>query len=700
MSTPATFLSKRPQLLAGTNLRALAGPVLICMILAMMILPLPPLLLDLLFTFNIALSVMVLLVSMYTMKPLDFAAFPSVLLFSTLLRLSLNVASTRIVLLEGHTGPDAAGQVIEAFGHFLVGGNFAVGIVVFVILMIINFMVITKGAGRIAEVSARFTLDAMPGKQMAIDADLNAGLVNEEQAKKRRQAVAQEAEFYGSMDGASKFVRGDAIAGLIIMAINVIGGLIVGIAQHDMSFAAAGKNYTLLTIGDGLVAQIPSLVISTAAGVIVSRVATDQDIGTQLTTQLFTNPRVLAITGSIIVLMGLIPNMPHAAFLLLGGGALALARTMARREAAKRAAGAIADIAPPAALPADSHEASWEDVTLIDPLGLEVGYRLIPLVDKHGDGELLKRIKSIRKKFAQEIGFLPPVIHIRDNLELRPNAYRIALKGVEVGVGEAYPGQWLAINPGQVTAALPGAPTQDPAFGLPAVWIDTSLREQAQVYGYTVVDASTVVATHLNHLVVQHAAELLGRQEVQALIERTGRDAPSLVEDLVPKTVSLTTLQKVLQNLLDEGVPIRDMRTIIEALSEQAGRLTDPYDLTAAVRLALGRAITQQWYPGSGEMQVMGLDANLERVLSQALATGPNPGLEPGLAHTLLVGTQDAMLRQQNMGLPPVLLVQHALRAMLARFLRRSLPQLKVLSYAEVPDTRAIKVMNVIGSSA
>ncbi|WP_102690815.1 flagellar biosynthesis protein FlhA, partial [Burkholderia pseudomallei] len=483
-------------------------------------------------------------------------------------------------------------------------------------------------------------------------------------------------------------------------AINVIGGLIVGMAQHDMSFAAAGKNYTLLTIGDGLVAQIPSLVISTAAGVIVSRVATDEDIGTQLTTQLFTNPRVLMITGSIIVLMGLIPNMPHFAFLLLGGGAIWLSRTMTKREAAKKAAGMVAEIAPPAALPADSHEATWEDVTLIDPLGLEVGYRLIPLVDKNADGELLKRIKSIRKKFAQEIGFLPPVIHIRDNLELRPNAYRIALKGVEVGTGEAYPGQWLAINPGQVTAALPGAPTQDPAFGLPAVWIDTALREQAQVYGYTVVDASTVVATHLNHLVVQHAAELLGRQEVQALIERTGKDAPSLVEDLVPKTISLTTLQKVLQNLLDEGVPIRDMRTIIEAVSEQAGRITDPYDLTAAVRLSLGRAITQQWYPGAGEMQVMGLDANLERVLSQALATGANPGLEPGLAHSLLIGTQDAMLRQQNMGLPPVLLVQHALRAMLARFLRRSLPQLKVLSYAEVPDTRTIKVVNVIGGTA
>ncbi|WP_207005617.1 flagellar biosynthesis protein FlhA, partial [Trinickia mobilis] len=546
------FLGKRPQMFAGTNLRALAGPVLICMILGMMILPLPPFLLDLLFTFNIALSVMVLLVSMYTMKPLDFAAFPSVLLFSTLLRLSLNVASTRIVLLEGHTGPDAAGQVIESFGHFLVGGNFAVGIVVFVILMIINFMVITKGAGRIAEVSARFTLDAMPGKQMAIDADLNAGLINEDQARKRRVQVAQEAEFYGSMDGASKFVRGDAIAGLIIMVINIIGGLIVGVVQHDMSFAAAGKNYTLLTIGDGLVAQIPSLVISTAAGVIVSRVATDEDIGTQLTGQLFTNPRVLMITGSIIVLMGLIPNMPHFAFLLLGGGAIQLARIMKKREEARKASSTLVDVTPAAAAPVESNEASWDDVTLIDALGLEVGYRLIPLVDKNADGELLKRIKSIRKKFAQEIGFLPPVIHIRDNLELRPNAYRIALKGVEVGTGEAFPGQWLAINPGQVTAAIPGTPTQDPAFGLPAVWIDTNLREQAQVYGYTVVDSSTVVATHLNHLVVQHAAELLGRQEVQALIARTGKDAPSLVEDLVPKTLSLTTLQKVLQNLLEE----------------------------------------------------------------------------------------------------------------------------------------------------
>jgi flagellar biosynthesis protein FlhA len=700
MNARVGTLFGKSQALSGANLRALAGPILICMILGMMILPLPPFLLDLLFTFNIALSVMVLLVSMYTQKPLDFAAFPAVLLFSTLLRLSLNVASTRVVLLEGHTGPGAAGQVIESFGHFLVGGNFAVGIVVFAILMVINFMVITKGAGRIAEVAARFTLDAMPGKQMAIDADLNAGLIDEAGARKRRQAVSQEAEFYGAMDGASKFVRGDAIAGLIIMVVNVFGGLIVGVVQHGMDFASAGKTYTLLTIGDGLVAQIPSLVISTAAGVIVSRVATDEDIGTQLTGQLFTNPRVLLITGAIIVLLGLIPNMPHFAFLLLGGGAIQLGRTMKKRAEAAKAGTSLVDVAPTAVAPVENNEASWDDVTLIDTLGLEVGYRLIPLVDKNTDGELLKRIKSIRKKFAQEIGFLPPVIHIRDNLELRPNGYRIALKGVEVGVGEAYPGQWLAINPGQVTAALPGQPTQDPAFGLPAIWIDTNLREQAQVYGYTVVDASTVVATHLNHLVVQHAAELLGRQEVQALITRTGKDAPSLVEDLVPKTLSLTTLQKVLQNLLEEGVPIRDMRTILEALSEHAGKLTDAHDLTASVRLALGRAITQQWYPGAAEMQVMGLDSNLERVLSQALSTSANPGLEPGLAHTLLTATQRAIGRQQNAGLPPVLLVQHALRAMLARFLRRSLPQLKVLSYAEVPETRTIKVVNLIGGQA
>jgi flagellar biosynthesis protein FlhA len=566
--------------------------------------------------------------------------------------------------------------------------------------MVINFMVITKGAGRIAEVSARFTLDAMPGKQMAIDADLNAGLINEEGARQRRRETAQEAEFYGAMDGASKFVRGDAIAGLLIMVINIVGGLVVGVVQHGLDFATAGKTYTLLTIGDGLVAQIPSLVISTAAGVIVSRVATNEDIGTQLTGQLFTNPRVLLITGSILAMMGLIPGMPHFAFLLLGGGAIQLGRVIKKNEEAKKTRATVAGPAQQAAAtPAENAEATWDDVALIDALGLEVGYRLIPLVDKNTDGELLKRIKSIRKKFAQEIGFLPPVIRIRDNLELRPNSYRIALKGVEVGTGDAFPGQWLAINPGQVSTPLPGAPTTDPAFGLPAVWIDTNLREQAQVYGYTVVDSSTVVATHLNHLIVSHASELLGRPEIEALLERVKKDTPTLVEDVVPKLISVTTLQKVLQHLLEEAVPIRDLRTIMETLAEHATRVTDAYDLTAAVRIALGRAITQQWFPGSGDMQVMGLDANLERVLSQTLTAGPNPGLEPGLAQTLLSQMEKAIQRQQDLGLAPVLLVQHALRPMLARFLRRSLPQLKVLSYAEVPEARNVRVVSVVGGN-
>ena len=681
-------------ILAGNSVKGMAGPVLIIMILGMMILPLPPFLLDLLFTFNIALSVMVLLVSMYTMKALDFAAFPAVLLFSTLLRLSLNVASTRVVLLEGHTGPDAAGKVIEAFGHFLVGGNFAVGIVVFVILVVINFMVITKGAGRIAEVGARFTLDAMPGKQMAIDADLNAGLIGEDVARKRRAEVAQEADFYGSMDGASKFVRGDAVAGLLIMAINVVGGLIVGVAQHGLDISTAAKNYTLLTIGDGLVAQIPALVISTAAGVIVSRVTTDEDVGQQLMGQLFSNPQVLFLTAGIIGLMGLVPGMPHIAFLIIAGGLTYLGRRLLQRTAAA----AYAAKEPPAVVSQEPAEASWDDVALVDPLGLEVGYRLISLVDRSQNGELLGRIKSIRKKFAQDIGFLVPVVHIRDNLELKPNTYVIILKGVEIAQGEAWPGQWMAINPGQASATLPGTPTVDPAFGLPAVWIESHMREQAQIYGYTVVDASTVIATHLNHLIHAHSAELLGRTEVQQLLDRVGKESPKLIEDVVPKLLSLTNLQKVLQNLLDEGVSIRDMRTILDVLVEHGATVSDPNELTSLVRLALGRAITQQLFPGTGELQVIGLDSSLDRVLLQALTNGS--GLEPGLADSLLTQTQVAISRQEQFGLSPVLVVQHPLRVLLARFLRRSLPQLRVLSHAEIPDTRTIKVTATIGGKA
>ena len=677
------------------QLKALAGPLLIVMILGMMVLPLPPFLLDLLFTFNIALSIMVLLVGMYTQRPLDFAAFPAVLLFSTLLRLSLNVASTRVVLLEGHTGPDAAGKVIEAFGHFLVGGNFAVGIVVFAILVVINFMVITKGAGRIAEVGARFMLDAMPGKQMAIDADLNAGLINEDGARKRRAEVAQESDFYGAMDGASKFVRGDAIAGLLIMFINVFAGMVVGMVQHDLDFSTAVRNYTLLTIGDGLVAQIPALVISTAAGVIVSRVSNDQDVGEQLTGQLFSDPRVLYITGGIIGLLGIIPGMPHIAFLLLAGGLIWFGTYVSKRQLAAKQTAKREERAP--ALANENTEATWDDVTLVDPLGMEVGYRLIPLVDRAQNGELLGRIKSIRKKVAQEVGFLVPVVHIRDNLELKPNAYRITLKGVEIGYGEAVPGQWMAIDPGQVSGTLPGTPTRDPAFGLPAVWIDSGIKEQAQALGYTVVDASTVVATHLNHLIHQHAAELLGRQEVQQLLDRIAKESPKLTEDLVPKTITLTALQKVLQNLLDESVPIRDMRTILDVIAEHAPKVSDPNELTALVRMALGRAITQQWFPNGADLQVIGLDAGLERVLSQALNSGGS--IEPGLADALLQQAQGAVSRQEQMGLDPVLLVPHALRPLLSRFLRRTMPQLRVLSHAEVPDNRNIRITAMIGGA-
>lgn len=692
---------KLPAWIAQANTRALAAPIIIVMMLAMLILPLPPFALDILFSFNIALAVIVLLTSLYTVKPLDFMVFPTVLLVTTMLRLSLNVASTRVVLTEGHTGADAAGKVIEAFGHFLIGGNYTVGIVVFVILTIINFTVVTKGAGRIAEVGARFALDAMPGKQMAIDADLNAGLIGEQEARRRRTQVSQEAEFYGAMDGASKYVRGDAIAGIVVTVVNIVGGLVVGMLQHDLDFGAALKNYTLLAIGDGLVAQIPSLIISVAAGVVVSRVASEQDIGGQLIGQLFAKPQVLYITAAIIGGMGMIPGMPHVAFLMLAavlaGGAYAIAQRMQQQQAAPPAEEPAALAAAP-----EVEEATWQDIVPVDTLGLEVGYRLIPLVDKGQGGELLRRIKGIRKKFAQEVGFLSPPVHIRDNLELKPTAYRITLKGVEVGAGEANVGQFLAINPGMVSGPLQGAATTDPAFGLPAVWIDAAMRDQAQAMGYTVVDAGTVVATHLNHVISTHAAELLGRQEVQQLIDHLTREAPKLVEDLVPKPLPLSALQKVLQNLLAEGVHIRDMRTIVETLTEAASLTQDPNELTAQVRIALGRAIVQQIFPNHGELPVMTLDNRLERLLMQALqASGPEgAGIEPGLADTIAAQAEAAARRQEQMGLAPVLLVPGPLRALLSRFLRRTLPQLKVLSHAELPDSKTIRVTNLVGAQA
>ncbi|GHU05031.1 flagellar biosynthesis protein FlhA [Betaproteobacteria bacterium] len=701
-SASASIGSSLQNFIGRIGLQQLAGPILIMLVMSMMVLPLPPFLLDLFFTFNIAISVIVMLVAINVMRPLDFSVFPTVLLITTLLRLSLNVASTRVVLLEGHTGPGSAGQVIDAFGHFLVGGNYAVGIVVFAILVIINFVVITKGAGRVAEVAARFTLDAMPGKQMAIDADLNAGLIGEDEARKRRAEIAEEADFFGSMDGASKFVRGDAVAGILIMAINVIGGLFVGMLQHDLDLGTAAKTYTLLTIGDGLVAQIPALIISIAAGMVVTRVGDSQDLSQQFIGQLFTNPKVLGLTGAIIGMLGLVPGMPNFVFLLLAGGLGFMAWETSRKKAREKPIQVVK--APPAAVAraeAQSQEASWDDVTPLDVLCLEVGYRLIPLVDKSQDGELLRRIRGIRKKFAKEVGFLVSPVHIRDNLELKPNAYRIQLKGVEVGLGEAFPGSLLAINPGRVTGPLPGNVTKDPAFGLPATWIDIASREHAQALGYTVVDASTVVATHLNHLILSHASELLGRQETQALLDHLAKEMPKLVEDLVPKLLPLGVLQKVLQSFLDEGIPIRDMRTIIETLAEWAPRTQDAEALTAQVRVALGRSIIQQLYPESDEMQVMSLDPQLERILIQAISGGGDgASIEPSLAETLVRETAAATQRQEALGLPAVLLVSGNLRTLLSRFLRRGISQLKVLAHAEVPENKTIKVTSIIGGKA
>lgn len=679
--------------------RNIAAPAIIILLLAMMILPLPAVILDVLFSFNIAISIMVLLIGLQTKKALDFIAFPTVLLMTTMLRLSLNVASTRVVLAEGHNGPDAAGKVIEAFGHFLIGGNYTVGIVVFVILTIINFTVVTKGAGRIAEVGARFTLDAMPGKQMAIDADLNAGLIGEDEARRRRAEVGQESEFYGAMDGASKYVRGDAVAGIMVIIINIVGGLVVGIVQHDLAFADAVKNYTMLAIGDGLVAQIPSLIISVAAGVVVSRVANNEDIGGQLVTQLFSNSKVVYVTAGIIGGMGAIPGMPHFAFLLLAAILAGVAYFIAEQKKVEDAEPVVEEKVE---VLSTLEEATWDDVTPVDLIGLEVGYRLIPLVDKAQGGDLLKRIKGLRKKFAQEVGFLAPTVHIRDNLELKPSSYKITLKGVEIASGESNFAQFLAIDPGMVSGPLPGTMTTDPAFGLPAIWIDSNIKDEAQNMGYTVVDAGTVIATHLNHIISLHAAELLGRQEVQQLLDHISKDSPKLVEDLTPKLLSLSVIQKVLQNLLSEGVHIRDMRTIVETLSEYATQTQDTSELTAVVRVQLGRAIVQQLFPTGNEVTVMTLDSNLERLLTQAMQGNGTAGsaIEPGMAETLSRQAETAAKQQEQMGMTPVLLVSAPLRAALSKFLRRAVPHLRVLSHDELPDSKTIRVTSLIGGSA
>jgi len=680
-------------------LKAMGAPIFIVMVLSMMVLPLPPFALDLFFTFNIAISLLVMLVAANMVRPLDFAAFPTVLLITTLLRLSLNVASTRVVLLEGHNGPGAAGAVIESFGHFLIGGNFAVGLIVFAVLVVINFIVVTKGAERIAEVGARFTLDAMPGKQMAIDADLNAGLIDEKEAKRRRTEVTEEAEFYGSMDGASKFVRGDAIAGMLILVINIVGGFLIGVISHNLSASQAANNYVLLAVGDALVAQIPGLLISVAAAMVVSRVGKESDVGTQIRTQVFSSPKSLGITAAIVGALGVIPGMPHLVFLLIGSALGGLSWWLDKNARAAKAA----PPPPPAEAQAANAEASWDDLQPVDTLGLEVGYRLIALVDKQraatSGGDLLSRIKGVRKKFAQEVGFLPPSVHIRDNLELKPSAYRVLLRGAVVAEGEAFPGMYLAINPGGATVRLPGASTTDPAFGLPATWVEEKHREMAQMNGFTVVDCSTVVATHLSHLMQVNAARLLGRVETQQLVEHVTKLAPKLIEDVIPKMVAIPALQKVLQLLLEEGVHIRDMRSIVEALSEN-GNIADPNELARRVRVHLSPLIVQQIYGPQKELDVIALEPELERLVTQALTSPHGAALDPGLADTLTREAANSVKRQEDQGQPACLLVPDVIRVPMARLLKRAAPRLKVLAHSEIPETHSIRIGAIIGSTA
>ena len=671
-------------------------PVGVLAVLAMIILPLPPIALDVLFTFNIALSLVIVMAVFYVSRPIEFGVFPTVLLLSTLLRLALNVASTRVVLLNGHTGPQAAGHVIQSFGEFVIGGNFAVGVVVFVILTIINFVVVTKGSGRISEVSARFTLDAMPGKQMAIDADLNAGLITQDEARSRRLEVRAEADFYGSMDGASKFVRGDAVAGILILLINMIGGLAIGTIGHGMAIGDAGHTYTLLTIGDGLVAQIPALLLSTSVAIIVTRMSRAQDMGGELGKQLFGNSKALGVAAGLLGVMGLVPGMPHFSFLLIAALAGTGAYALAKRKAEAKVAAAAAP-APAAAAP-ESRELSWDDVQPVDLIGLEVGYRLVPLVDKKQSGDLLARVRGVRRKLSQDLGFLVPAVHIRDNLDLAPNVYRILLGGVPVGESVIYPDRELAINPGRVFGPVQGISTRDPAFGMEAVWIEPSARDHAQTLGYTVVDPSTVIATHLSFIVQSHAHEILGHEEVQQMLNTLAKTAPKLIEDLVPKLLPLSSVVRVLQGLLAERVPIRNVRTIVETLAENAARTQDPAILLGQVRIALGRQITQDIAGLANELPVITLEPELERLLQSSLGSNAaNPGLEPGLAERLQQSVADAARRQEATGEPAVLLVPPQLRPTLARFVRSGVPTLHVLAWNEIPDNRKVRLVSAVG---
>ena len=687
-------LSAIRQNFARFDMAGLGLPALVLLIMAMLVVPLPPLLLDILFTFNIMIGLVVIMIAIGTRKPLEFSSFPSVLLFATMLRLALNVASTRVVLVNGHEGPEAAGKVIAAFGEFVIGGNYVVGFIIFIILMIVNFFVVTKGAGRVSEVNARFTLDAMPGKQMSIDADLNAGVIDQETAKKRREELAQESDFFGSMDGASKFVSGDAIAGLLILIINIVGGLAIGIGQHNLPVGEATRIYVLLTIGDGLVAQIPSLFLSLATAIIVTRVTTSESMTEQATTQL-SNVPALFIAAGILTILGLVPGMPHLVFLTLAAATAGVAFMVLRKQMQQEQS-----MTQPA-LPSTEapKELDWDDVEQVDLIGLEIGYGLIPLVNVESGGQLMTRVKGVRKKLSAELGFLVQPVRIRDALNLEPDAYHIVLNGVVRGRGEVKVGRELAINPGKVYGKVEGQAIKEPAFGLDAVWIEPALRDQARALGYTVVDPSTAIATHMNKVLRDNASEMLSHDETQKLLDKLAVKSPKLVEELVPGKLSLGVVTRTLQNLLQESVPIRDMRTVVEALTEVSGRTQDPDQLTQLVRPKLGRMIVQSLIENRDTLSVLTLDPQLEQLLHNVLQQNTNSAgmvLEPGLAESLFAALRESARATEEQGLPAVLVVSPAIRPWMSRAVRYRVNDLTVLSYSEIPDDQAVKVINTV----
>ena len=691
-------LSTIRQDMSKNELSGLGIPFLVLLIISMLILPLPAFILDFLFTFNILVGVVIIMIAINSKEPLDFSSFPSILLLATMLRLGLNVASTRLVLIKGHEGPDAAGSVIEAFGEFVIAGNYLVGFIIFGILMIINFIVVTKGAGRVSEVIARFTLDGMPGKQMAIDADLSAGVIDQNVAKQRREAISQESDFFSSMDGASKFVRGDAVAGLLILIINIVGGIIIGVSQHDLSLSQAGEIYVLLTIGDGLVAQIPSLLLSLATAIIVTRVTTAETMTRQVISQ-FGNSLALMIGGGILVLLGLVPGMPTLIFLSLGFGSIAFAIWLSNNadsdsSSALSESKFTADVTDPML-----EELSWDDVEHVDLVGLDVGYGLIPLVNPETGGQLLPRVKGIRKKLSAELGFLIQPIRIRDDLELPPDIYHLIINGVVRGKGEIRIGKEMAINPGQVHGGLQGELTKEPAFGLDALWIDASQRDHARTLGYTVVDSATAIATHLNTLLRNNAPELLGHDETQQLLDKVAAKSPKLVEDLVPGKLPLATVTKVLQNILDDGVSVRDMRTIIEVLSTESSQTQNADELTAAVRPRLGRMIMQGLVDVNDSLPVMTLNPSLEQLLHNIVQQSSNPQnlvIEPELAEGLFQALTKNSQDVENQGHPAVLVVAPAIRPWLAKLIKHRISDLTVLSYGEIPEDQTVNVVATI----